>query len=170
MGLFDFIKIKKNKSYFAYVGELPETTLKEINDTIMLVPQIYNIKSTDGKGIATEIYEIINNILLTDKLPEGCSDIIDVALDLAVYYAYAICIYYNWSWKILGITNENDSFLSIVSPNKYYSIQPLSYMSKILKKENIGLNGENDNTILLLFNMIETTCNIPEEYEYTPLS
>ena len=48
-------------------------------------------------------------------------------------------------------------------------MQPMNYMLKILTKNNIGLNGENDNTILLLFNMLEDIDNKPTEKKFTPI-
>jgi hypothetical protein len=129
----------------------------------------FNINTQNGKEIAYEIYKIVDNILKTNSLPKPYTSLNELAIDLGVCYGYAICSYYNWTWKMLGSQNENDALVSIVSPNEYYSIHPMHYIQKILTRNNIGLYGQNDNTILLLFNMLETTYHGPEKQKHTPL-
>lgn len=58
--------------------------------------------------------------------------------------------------------------------NKYkvfYMISlPMNYMQNILTNKNIGLDGNNDNTILLLFNMLNNIDDNPKDKKYMPLS
>lgn len=170
MGFLDILKKKQNKNYFNYVGELPEDFETEVKRMISLTPKFFKIKAKDEKSIAAEIYEIVDNILKTNKFPEEYSTIHDVAVALGIYYGQAICDYYNWTWKMLGKTNADEATVSIVSPNKNFSIQPMNYMLKILTNNNIGLDGKNDNTVLLLFNMLDNVDSKPAEKKYTPLS
>lgn len=161
MGLFNN---KKKESYFEKIEELPVNLKKEVHRMIDITPKIFNINLKNGKDIATKIDEIVGNILETNIFPKEYSDIGDVAIALGLYYGQAICDYYKWSWKYL---NE---IISIVSPDNNYSIQPMHYMHKILTKNNIGLDGQNDNTVLLLFNMLDNIDSRPSEWKYTPLS
>ena len=169
MGLLNLFKSKNDNNYFKYVEELPKNLNAAVENTIILAPKLLKIKSKKGKSIAKEIYEIVNKILETDQLPDGYSTIDDVAVDLGIYYGYAICEHYKWSWKAVKNIKNVDGIVSIVSPGENYSMQPMNYMLKILTKNNIGLNGENDNTILLLFNMLEDIDNKPTEKKFTPI-
>ena len=67
-------------------------------------------------------------------------------------------------------SSAQTSAVSIVSPKENYSIQPMNYMQKILTNKNIGLDGNNDNTILLLFNMLNNIDDNPKDKKYMPLS
>lgn len=136
---------------------------------IKLTPKYFKIKSKDGKGIATEIYEIVDNILKTNKFPKEYSTIDDVSVALGIYFGYAICDYYKWTWKMLGKTSDNDAGVSIVSPENNFCIHPMNYMLRILTNRNIGLDGNNDNTVLLLFNMLENIDAKPVTKKFTPL-
>ena len=69
MGLFDIFKKKQNNNYFNYIGELPEDFETEVKRMISLTPKFFKIKAKDGKSIAAEIYEIVDNILKTNKFP-----------------------------------------------------------------------------------------------------
>lgn len=167
MGLFDILK--KDKSCFKYIGKVPQDMKAEIESVNSATPEIFNINGKDGKEIAAEINNIVDNILKTNTFPEEYNSINDVAVALGIYYGSAICEYYNWDWKILGSSAE-DSIISIVSPKENYSIQPMNYMLRILTNNNIGLDGNNDNTVLLLFNMLNNIDDTPKEKKYMPLS
>ena len=167
MGLLSIFKNKRDENYFKYVGELPSHLKTAVDETIASAPKLLKIKSKNGKAIAKAIYEIVDKILETDKLPDGYSTLDDVAIDLGIYYGYAICNYYKW--KAVANIKNVDGIISVVSPQENYSIQPMNYMQRILTKNNIGPNGENDNTVLLLFNMLEDIDNKPTGKKYTPL-
>lgn len=170
MGLFNKLKKEKNcNSVFRYIGELPREIKSEVKRMNKLTPKIFNIKGKNEKEIVTEINNIVDSILKTNSFPKEYSSIDDVAVALGIYYGNAICNYYNWEWRMLGLSAES-SVVSIVSPKKYYSIQPMNYMQKILTKKNIGLDGNNDNTILLLFNMLNNIDDNPKDKKYLPLS
>ena len=46
MGLFN--KFKKEKSYFEYIGELPQDIKSEVERMNSLTPKFFNINSKDG--------------------------------------------------------------------------------------------------------------------------
>ena len=170
MKLFNIFNKKQSKTYFNYVGELPHDLKNEIKQTISSTPKFFKIESNDEKNIVKEIYEIVENILKTNSFPKEYSTIDNVAVALGIYYGQVICDYYNWSWKMLGPKSKHDAIVSIVSPNEKFSIQPMNYMLKILTNNNIDLSKKNDNTVLLLFNMLKNIEQNPTENKYTPLS
>lgn len=170
MGLFDkFKKGKNSQNFFEYIGELPQDIKSEVERMNTVTPKFFNINGKDGKEIATQINNIVDSILKTNSFPKEYSSIDDVAVALGIYYGNAICNYYKWNWKMLGSSAET-SAVSIVSPKESYSIQPMNYMQKILTNKNIGLDGNNDNTILLLFNMLNNVDDNPKDKKYMPLS
>lgn len=170
MGLFDKLKKEKyTQNFFEYIGELPQDIKSEVERMNSLTPKFFNINGKDGKEIATEINNIVDSILKTNSFPKEYSSIEDVAVALVIYYGHAICDYYGWTWKMLGSSAET-SAVSIVSPKENYSIQLMNYMQKILTNKNIGIDGNNDNTILLLFNMLNSIDENPKDKKYMPLS
>ncbi len=170
MGLFDKLKKEKyTQNFFEYIGELPQDIKSEVERMNSLTPKFFNINGKDGKEIATEINNIVDSILKTNSFPKEYSSIEDVAVALGIYYGHAICDYYGWTWKMLGSSAET-SAVSIVSPKENYSIQLMNYMQKILTNKNIGIDGNNDNTILLLFNMLNSIDENPKDKKYMPLS
>ena len=162
-------KEKGSKNFFEYIGELPQDIKSEVERMIIETPKIFNINGKDGKEIATEINDIVDNILETHTFPKEYSNIDYVAVALGIFWGNAVCNYYNWSWKMLGDTAQT-SLVSIVSPEENYSIQPMNYMQRILTNKNIGLGGLNDNTVLLLFNMLKNIDDNPENEKYFPIS
>ena len=61
---------------------------------------------------------------------------------------------YNWTWKNIDFGDGNVQFY-LMSPNEYYCCNPLYFLNKIIQGQNTGLDRENDNTVLLLFNMLD---------------
>ena len=170
MNLSDSKKEKNvSNNFFDYMGELPQDIKLAIEKEIASTPKIFNIKGKNGKEIATEINDIVDKILETHTFPKGYSNIDDVAVALGIFWGYAVCNYYKWSWKMLG-DSAQASLVSIVSPEENYSIQPMNYMQRILTYKNIGLGGENDNTVLLLFNMLKNIDDNPEDKKCFPIS
>ena len=152
---------------YPYEGELSASFASAIEDEIENTLAVFRIDAEDGKEVAAAINHYVDLILETDRIPPAYSDISDVAVGLGILYGHAICSYYGWTWKMLGVSPE-ESWVSVVSPKGYYCLQPMNYMLKILKKENIGFDGKNDNTVLLLFNMLEDIeKTTPPEKHYT---
>ena len=58
----------------------------------------------------------------------------------------------------------------VISPGKNFCNAPMPYLLRILQGKNTGLDGKNDNTVLLLYNMLETIDLQPEEKTHFPVA
>lgn len=185
MGLFDKWKRKKKKpeelesiaeeqperkNHFNYVGAMPDDVRAEIDRTFQAAVEIFKISNpNDGRTMASEIRKIVDDILETGKFPEEYDDMADVAVALGVLFGQALCCGHGWTWKVFGDSKEN-SIYGVVSPEENFCNAPMLYIMRILNKENIGLDGNNDNTVLLLYNMLENIDQKPESERYVPLA
>lgn len=164
MGLFS------KKSYFNYVGEVPDQVLGAIISTVEDAARRFEITElSDGKGVATRVYEIAEQVIVSQELPAGYEDIQDVAIALGVLYGHALCVGQGWSWKSLG-DNETSAICYVISPKGHFSHAPLPYLMRILTGQNLGIDGKNDNTILLLYNMLVDIDKKPEKQKYFPVA
>ncbi len=160
----------KRDNYFKYVGELSDQLRDEIEFTFRKAIQVFQITNPeDGRAIATQVMEIVDDILKTGKFPEAYDDMVDIAVALGVLFGQALCVGYGWSWKRFG-ESESDSVYGVVSPEENFCNASLLYLNKILSGQNIGLDGNNDNTVLLLYNMLENIDQKPEDKKYVPLA
>jgi len=174
MGSFNKDKKEKketiDRNYFKYIAPLHDDVMIEIENTINRAKSIWVFRDDEsGKEIAIKLNSIVDEILESKKLPPECEDLDDVAVLLGVMFGYAVCKGYGWEWMQLG-DNEEDGFFSIVSPEKNFSNAPMPYLRRILVEQNIGLDGENDNTVLLLFNMMDNIDSKPNEKRYFPIA
>lgn len=155
---------------FEYVEKLLEKEEKELKKDIIKTEHIFSIKSKkEGKEIAKQLNDIVDNILNTGACPRKYNGNYETAKALGILYGYAISLEYGWKFEKLGSFKGNTK-LSVVSPKEGYSIQLTDYIYKILSKKNIGPDGNNDNTVLLLFNMIANLNEEKSECKYSPLS
>lgn len=154
---------------YQYTGILPVNLQQEVSRMIDVTSDIFDISRSDGRAAAEQIYHAVDDILETHRFPKEYADIEDVAVALGIMYGHAVCSFYGWTWGLLG-ENEQSAAVSIISPEKNYCMHPMNNMLRILKGENIGLDGRNDNTVLLLFNMLKDIDNSVPRKKYTPLS
>ncbi len=158
------------ESYYKYVGEINNEVFQEIRRVAGAAVNIFHITDLeDGRKVAEQVMKIVDAILQTGQYPEQYEDIVDVAVALGSVFGNALCIGYGWEWKDLGENPENVVH-SVVSPKGYFSNAPMLYLYRILMGKNIGLDGQNDNTVLLLYNMLENVDEKPEEKMYIPLA
>lgn len=163
-------KRSKNASLYDYVADIDEKMQGEIEKTVKHAIKTFHIKDiTDGKSIVQQIYGIVEKILETHSFPKEYNDIEDVAVELGTLYGHALCLAYGWKWMLLG-KNEEDASINVVSSDRQYSHMPLLFMYRILLEENIGIDGTNDNTVLLLFNMIKKIKDKKSSEEFYPLN
>lgn len=166
MGIFD----RKKKNFFKYVTEIDATTMQTIENTYRETMREFNISdSDDGSFFATEIMNRVDEILKTGKYPDEYTDLTDVAVGLGILFGHAVCIGYRWKWKYVS-NDAKSPALAIVSPKENYCNFPMTYINTILAGENIGLYGENDNTVLLLYNMLKDIDKKPRDKKYYPVS
>ena len=159
-----------NTSFYNYVADIDAEMKKEIDKRINSAIKTFHIKcKDDGKHIVEQIYEIVENILQTHSIPKAYNDIQDAAVELGTLYGHAICLTYGWKWMLLG-KNAGDASIHVVSDDERYSHMPLVLVYRILLEESMGINGTNDNTILLLFNMIEKLKGKENAGKFYPLN
>lgn len=161
---------KERENFFSYVGELDFDVKEEIEQTSKTAIEIFKISNTEnGQEMAQEIYNIVEKILSTGTFPSEYESIDDVAVALGVLFGQALCIGYGWSWQEFGDSKEEATF-GVVSPQKNFCNAPMNFLFRILSGENIGLDGQNDNTVLLLYNMLADIDKNPKSTKYFPLS
>lgn len=164
------MKVDKRKNYFSYVGEISKDVMEEIHSAVENTASIWKISNlSDGKEIATRLNEIVDSILDKNQIPKVYSNIEDVAVGLGVLFGHSLCIGYNWKWKALGDNSETASYF-VVSPEDNFCNAPMPYLLKILTRQNLNFDGTNDNTVLLLYNMLKNIDQKPEKEKYVPLA
>lgn len=152
------------EQYYSLTMDYDDFWYKEVKQREKKGRFVFNIpKDVTGHELAEKIYRITEDFLHGENIPvefENESELYDV---LGSLYGEAVCNEYNWSWMKFGEPIPHDNgfctttqFNSIVSPNKMYSLEPHMLIRDILEQKHTGLGGENDNTILLLFHMLET--------------
>lgn len=160
----------KRDNYYPYVGPLPEEVREEVERTFRAAVETFHISDpADGAVIAREVQTAVDHILETEELPEGCGSLADAAVSLGVLFGQSLCIGRGWSWEVFGSSQEK-AIYGVVSPEKNFCNAPLPYLLRILQKKNIGMDGNNDNTVMLLYNMLENIDCKPEEKMYFPLA
>ncbi len=160
----------EREDFFSYVDELPEGVRKEIDMTFQKGVRVFGISDpSDGAGMAEQIMNTVDNILKTGTIPDAYGDIADVAVALGVMFGQALCCGYGWKWKVFGNSRDQTSF-GVVSPEENFCNAPMSYLLKILTGQNINRYGENDNTVLLLYNMLDNIDKKPKKERYYPLA
>lgn len=102
--------------------------------------------------IVERIKEYVDKLLVNEDLSE--EELREYALKLGTLWGEMVIKEYNWKWQYLDFGDGAEG-LYIVSPKNYYCCPPLFFLTKILIKTNVGFDGNNDNTVALLFNMIE---------------
>lgn len=150
------------KNTFKRVEDVPQDLVEAILEETAAAREFMGVKESDSpKEIVTKIRKYVDEHFGSEMLEEQ-------AIQLGCLWAEAVIKQYGWSWKYLGEGEEMGVY--IVSPNEYYSCPPLRFVVDIVNGENIGLDGKNDNTILLLFNMLDgVEHNIPQR-KYTVLT
>lgn len=116
-----------------------------------------------GKALAERVYKIVEELTGQEEVPDGFKNADELFDSLGALLGQAVCDHYGWKWIKLGEPDYcgNDGFFTtpqffaVVSPDESFCFIPIPLIVDIIFGNNIGLDGENENTILLLFNMIE---------------
>lgn len=160
----------KRENYYPYVAPLPDKTREQVERTFQTGVKMFGISDPeDGKVIAEEVKAAADRILETGELPEGCENLSAASSILGVLFGQSLCLGRGWSWEMFG-SSEEKAAPGVVSPQKNFSNAPRRYLLRILQGKNIGVDGNNDNTVTLLYNMLENVDNNPEEKLYFPLA
>lgn len=160
----------KRENYYPYVGPLSDKLREKIESTFQAGVEMFGISDPDdGRAIAQGVKEAVDRILETGQLPEGCGSLNDAAVTLGVLFGQSLCIDRDWSWEMFGSSAEKAAY-GVVSPGRNFSNAPRSYLLRILRGQNTGLDGQNDNTVMLLYDRLEGIDGNPEEKLYFPLA
>lgn len=103
------------------------------------------------KDVVQKITDCVEQLLSEEQTPEALRE---YALQLGALWGSMVAREYGWQWQYLDFDGEVQG-IYLVSPQSLYCCPPLYFLNKILSGANAGLDGENDNTVMLLFNMMD---------------
>lgn len=133
------------------VTELSKDIVEALEEKRQEAIQLLELVGTESPlQIVTVIREIVDRLLSEEHSTE---DLQEYALQLGTMWGYMVEREYGWQWKYLDF-GEDIKGIYLVSPLSYYCCPPLYFLNKILQGNNAGMDSENDNTVLLLFNML----------------
>lgn len=142
-----------------------------INNEIANAYKLVNIdRSLSPRETVRSIREYVDVILDEGSLlDKNDSELRDLSVTLGALWGDRVCKEYGWSW--LGLKEDFDEYPAfyVISPNNRYCIPAFGFIYNIINKKNEGLDGNNDNTILLLFNMLDGIETRDTEHPYTVL-
>lgn len=98
------------------------------------------------------IYEAVNRLLEEQHSSE---DLQEYAIQLGTLWGFMVEKEYGWQWRQLDFLDDDVQGIYLVSPRLYYCCPPLYFLNKIIQGNNAGLDDQNDNTVMLLFNMLK---------------
>ena len=161
--------------YYSLIQDYDDYWNKKIELKVQKGRELFGIPETaTGTALAEAVYQITENLLQGGIVPpdfrsEG--ELFDV---LGSMLGNAICEAYHWTWIEAGEPVPNEKgFVEIilpldcvVSPDRMYSLETSHLIRDILTENNIGPGGENDNTVMLLFNML---ANVHEQLHNTTM-
>ncbi len=121
---------------------------QEVTDSIARGYEFLKLK--DGEVSPEEVQEAIYKAI--DRLrgkPSGLTEerITELSVCLGCVWGDTVCRVLNWEWCVA--TLEGGDHFGIVTPNRSHVIFPMYFIQEQLKKD-----AEEDNTSLLLFNML----------------
>jgi hypothetical protein len=150
------------------VTELENDVIEELNEEETEALKLLNVSRDEKpRKVVQKIKDCVQEILSGDFTEE---QIEDYAIRLGTIWGKMVEKEYRWSWKNIDFGDGGDVGFYLVSPKEYYCCNPLYFIHRILKGQNTGLDGENDNTVMLLFNMLAGIENQKPEEKYTHLS
>ena len=149
------------------VTELENELVEALKEKETEAYALLNVSAKDNpEDIVKTIRKYVDKVLSENHSEE---DLREYALRLGSLWGEMVVRHYKWAWKYLDF-GEDGGGIYIVSPNAYYCCPPLYFLTKILLGNNSGLDGRNDNTVMLLFNMIEGIENNKPNTNYQVIS
>jgi hypothetical protein len=148
------------------VTELNEDLRAALDEKEDEAGELLGAISGTPKEVVESIMKKVDEILSEDYSED---ELRKFALQLGAVWGKMVEKEYGWSWKHLNFGGKVQG-IYLVSPKEYYSIPPLYFLDKILAGNNPGLDGNNDNTVLLLFNMLDGVENKEPGEKYQVLT
>ena len=162
---------KKQKTKKAIVTPLEDNVMQELRK---MEQEAFELIGTNESNtpfeIVSSIYAHAERVLNPNNDQHCIEEINNTSILLAAAWGFAVCKEYKWKWSYLEVKGEIERSYYLLSPDHWYCCPPFYFITKILEGKNVGFNGKNDNTVLLLFNMIKNLVGkIPDE-KYTVIS
>ena len=143
---------KKQQSY-PIVTPIHEEVAEEIaQEEKKAWPLLGMDESAAPKEVVTTIMDKVDEILAGNY---GADEIKDFAIALGCLWGRMVVRQYGWEYRDIVFDKDSDALQCLVSPQEFFCCNPISFVYGILTGNNTGLDGKNDNTILLLFNMLD---------------
>ncbi len=158
----------ERKSEFGYVSGLSAGAMGEIRHAAAQAAESLEIDVSGGAARIAEQIDSVVGVMLAQGVNPDMLGFADTAIGLSCLYGEAICERYGWSWMEFG-SDEESAICGVVSPERNFCLSPMPYLMQILRGGNIGPDGENDNTVLLLFNMLDGIDERPGDDKMIPL-
>jgi hypothetical protein len=134
------------------VSELEKDIIEALDEQEQTGSKLLNITENDTpKQIVERIKDFVENILVKNHTED---ELKEYSFQLGTIWGKMVEKEYDWTWKNIDFGDGNVQFY-LLSPKEYYCCNPLYFLHKILTGANAGLDGKNDNTVLLLFNMLD---------------
>jgi hypothetical protein len=148
------------------VSELDKETAEALDDEEQKGIKLLNIIGESPKQIVEKIMFFANDILTKNYKDEQLREF---SFQLGTVWGKAVEKEYGWNWKNIDF-GDGDAKIFLLSPKEYFCCNPLYFLYKILSGNNAGFDGKNDNTVLLLFNMLEGIEKQKPAHKYQVLS
>lgn len=114
-------------------------------------------------AVVGKIRDAVDRLLSENHASEALRE---YAIQLGCLWGTMVEHHYQWQWQYLDFGEEVQG-IYLVSPQALYCCPPLYFLDRILSGANTGLDGNNDNTVMLLFNMLDGIENQvpPQKYQ-----
>lgn len=137
---------------FAFISAVEKGVMDAIDEETAKALEILGVTGSESpKVIVQKMCDYVDKFLKGKHKAEEKND---TAVSLGAAWGSAVVREYGWKWMTLG-ENEEDNSYYVVSPKDYYCCPPIYFLNKIIQGKNKGLDGKNDNTVMLLFNMLD---------------
>lgn len=155
--------------WFPYAGPVEMSAIEEIRSNSEEVQRLLGVSlEDDAPSCVNAIEEKVQELLDGSKGVLEEKELICESIKLGSLFGEALCKAYGWWWKKVGQDEEGSAY-AVCSPQDLYCVFPFQVIQLILEGGNIGPDGTNDNTAMLLFNMLESIERSVPEKTLTPL-
>lgn len=155
--------------WFPYAGPVEMSAIEEIRSNSEEVQRLLGVSlEDDAPSCVNAIEEKVQELLDGSKGVLEEKELICESIKLGSLFGEALCKAYGWCWKKVGQDEEGSAY-AVCSPQDLYCVFPFQVIQLILEGGNIGPDGTNDNTAMLLFNMLESIERSVPEKTLTPL-
>ncbi len=151
-------------AFFGYCGQIDSEIKGEIIEFSELERSHLGVSlEEDAPEAVQALTDEVQHLLDSKAVAMSDEGILHLSIRLGSMFGEALCKGYGWEWVEVG-SSPDDHLYAVASPEYLYCVFPIQFIRKILVGENLGPDGENDNTIMLLYNMLDgIERNIPDK-------